>query len=202
MLDYPAGIDLSSAALRRVAHLIAAHRRTIASRWRRLRAGRQALLVLAHLRCEDTHARPAARFRNGIATVHRYVHETVDPLAMQAPTPNDAVETARAKAYVILDATLPPIDRITANHPLSQAGLLSESGKLEQAQGRFSDRRCGGRRHRRVSAGMALIWSGRSFDRMMPGGLRGLSQWMRRVGVAMRSTLKSWRVSGMSSSIT
>ena len=121
MLVHPAGIDPSSATLRRVAHLITAHRRTIASRWRRLRPGRQALLVLAHLRCGDTYARPAAGSRIGITAVYRYVRETVDPLAVQAPTPNDAVETARAKAYVILDATLPPIDRIAADRPITPA---------------------------------------------------------------------------------
>ena len=69
MLVYPAGIDLSSSALRRVADLIAAHRRAIGSRWRRLAPGRQAPLVLAHLRCGDTYARLAAGFKVGIATV-------------------------------------------------------------------------------------------------------------------------------------
>ncbi len=69
MLVYLAGIDLSSSTLRRVANLIAAHRRVIGSRWRRLAPGRQALLVLGHLRCGDTYARLAAGSRIGIATV-------------------------------------------------------------------------------------------------------------------------------------
>ena len=84
MLVYPAGIDLSSFTLRHVARLVARHRRAIGSRWRRLVPGRQALLVLAHLRCGDTYARLAAGFRIGIATVYRYIRETVDLLAALA----------------------------------------------------------------------------------------------------------------------
>ena len=117
MLVYPAGIDLSSSTLRRVARLVARHRRSIGSRWRRLAPGRQALLVLAHLRRGDTYAQLAAGFRIGVATVYRYIRETVDLLAALAPTLTDAVETARAKAYVILDGTLLPIDRIAADRP-------------------------------------------------------------------------------------
>ena len=117
MLVYPAGIDLSSSTLRRVARLISQHRRAIASRWRRLAPGRQALLVLAHLRCGDTYAQLAAGFRIGIATVYRYVRETVDLLARLAPTLPEAVDVARAKAFVILDGTLLPIDRIAADRP-------------------------------------------------------------------------------------
>ena len=98
MLVYLAGIDLSSSTLRRVANLIAAHRRAIGSRWRRLAPGRQALLVLAHLRCGDTYARLAAGFRIGVATVYRYIRETVDLLAALAPTLRDAVEICRANA--------------------------------------------------------------------------------------------------------
>lgn len=50
----------------------------IGSRWRRLTCGRQALLVLAHLRCGDTYAPLAAGFRIGIATAYRYIREAVD----------------------------------------------------------------------------------------------------------------------------
>ncbi len=117
MLVYLAGIDLSSSALRRVARLISVHGREIGSRWRRLVPGRQALLVLAHLRCGDTYARPAAGFRIGIATVYRYIRETVDLLAALAPTLREAVEVARAKAYVILDGTMLAIGRIAADRP-------------------------------------------------------------------------------------
>src|SRR5215217_3198741 len=53
----------------------------IGSRWRKLTCTRQALLVLAHLRCGDTYARLAARFGVGVATVYRYVTELVDLFA-------------------------------------------------------------------------------------------------------------------------
>lgn len=54
MLVHPSGIDLSSRTLQHLSGLLAGHRRRIGSRWRRLTCGRQALLVLAHLRCGDT----------------------------------------------------------------------------------------------------------------------------------------------------
>lgn len=117
MLAYPSAIDLSSRTLQRLAGLLVGHRRRIGSRWRRLTCGRQALLVLAHLRCGDTYARLAAGFHIGIATVYRYIHEAVDLLASLAPTLEQAMETVRRKAYVILDGTLLPIDRIAADRP-------------------------------------------------------------------------------------
>ena len=73
--------------------------------------------MLAHLRRGDTYAQLAAGFRIGVATVYRYIRETVDLLAALAPTLRDAVEVARAKAFVILDGTLLPIDRIAADRP-------------------------------------------------------------------------------------
>lgn len=115
MLVYPSGIDLSSRALQHLAGLLAGHRRQIGSRWRRLTCGRQALLVLAHLRCGDTYARLAAGFRVGIATVYRYIREAVDLMAALAPTLEQAMTAVRKKAYVILDGTVLPIDRIAAD---------------------------------------------------------------------------------------
>ncbi|ROQ60175.1 DDE superfamily endonuclease [Streptomyces sp. 840.1] len=117
MLVYPSGIDLSSRALQHLSSLLAGHRRRIGSRWRRLNCGRQALLVLAHLRCGDTYARLAAGFRVGIATVYRYIREAVDLLAALAPTLEQAMTAVRKKAYVILDGTVLPIDRIAADRP-------------------------------------------------------------------------------------
>lgn len=87
-------------------------RRRIGSRWRRLSVGRQALLVLAHLRNGATYAQLAAGFEIGTSTVYRYISEAVDLLAALAPTLDQAVRTASTKAYVLLDGTLLPIDRI------------------------------------------------------------------------------------------
>ncbi|CAM5625024.1 hypothetical protein Sdia_34770 [Streptomyces diastaticus subsp. diastaticus] len=54
MLVYPSGVDVSSSALRFLTQQLRRHRRAIGSRWRRLTAGRQALLTLAHLRMGHT----------------------------------------------------------------------------------------------------------------------------------------------------
>jgi hypothetical protein len=117
VLVYPVGIDLSSSALRFLSGLLVARRRERGTRWRRLPAHRQALLVLAHLRCGHTYAQLAAGFGVGTATVYRYVTEAVDLLAALAPDLAAAVRTAARKAFVILDGTVLPIDRIAADRP-------------------------------------------------------------------------------------
>ncbi|MGW3956178.1 transposase family protein [Streptomyces sp. NPDC004752] len=117
MLVYPSGIDLSSSALRFLSRLLTARRREPGTRWRRLPADRQALLVLAHLRCGHTYAQPAAGFGVGTSTVHRYVAEAVEILAALAPGLATAVRAAARKAFVIPDGTLLPIDRIAADRP-------------------------------------------------------------------------------------
>ncbi|WP_328923304.1 transposase family protein [Streptomyces sp. NBC_00190] len=117
MLVYPSSIDLSSRTLRHLTERLAVRQREIGTRWRRLPAGRQALLALAYLRCGDTYAELAAGFGTGIATAYRYVREAIEVLAALAPTLAKAMETARTKAFVILDGTLLPIDRIAADTP-------------------------------------------------------------------------------------
>ncbi|WP_445529841.1 transposase family protein [Streptomyces cyslabdanicus] len=62
MLVYPSAIDLSSAHLRLLTRRLTERRRQVGTRSRRLPASRQALLVLAHLRCGDTYTRVAAPF--------------------------------------------------------------------------------------------------------------------------------------------
>ncbi|MFE1378113.1 transposase family protein [Streptomyces sp. NPDC058740] len=117
MLVYPSGIDVSSSALRHLTQQLLRHRRTIGSRWRRLSAGRQALLTLAHLRIGHTYAQLEAGFNIGTTTAYRYVIEAVELLAALAPSLADAVRIASAKAYLILDGTLLPTDRIAADRP-------------------------------------------------------------------------------------
>jgi len=117
VLVYPSGIDVSSSALRLLTQLLRRRRREIGSRWRRLSVGRQALLTLAHLRMGHTYAQLAAGFGVGTTTAYRYVTEAVELLAAFAPSLADAVRTASAKAFVILDGTLLPIDRIAADRP-------------------------------------------------------------------------------------
>jgi hypothetical protein len=117
LLTYPASIPLSTRSLAHLTTVITAHRRAIGSRWRKLPAGRQALLVLAHLRNGDTLVRLAAGFGIGVATVWRYVREAVDLLAAAADTLEQVMGRVVALAYAILDGTLVPIDRVAADRP-------------------------------------------------------------------------------------
>ncbi|MER5431188.1 transposase family protein [Streptomyces sp. NPDC002588] len=117
MIVYSSSMDLSSRTLRFLTGQLAARRKEIGTRWRRLPASRQALLALAHLRCGDTYAQLAAGFGIGIATAFRYIGEAIEVLSAIAPTLTEAMEVIRAKAFVILDGTLLPIDRIAADTP-------------------------------------------------------------------------------------
>jgi hypothetical protein len=72
-VTYPGTISLSTAHLTHLSDLLRGHRSRIGSRWRKLTAGQQALLALAHLRNGDTYARLAAGFSVGLATVYRYL---------------------------------------------------------------------------------------------------------------------------------
>lgn len=113
MLFYRAALDLSPRTRDFVADLIRGHRRRIGSRWRVLPPGRQALLVLVHLRRNETFAALAAAFGVGVATAHRYVTEVVDLLAELAPDLRAALQIAQRKAYVIVDGTLAGTDRLS-----------------------------------------------------------------------------------------
>jgi DDE superfamily endonuclease len=115
MLSYPSAITLSTRSLTHLAELIRTHRSRVGSRWRRLDPGRQALLVLAHLRNGDTYARLAAGFGIGIATCWRYIREAVDLLAATAPGLTRAIARIRQLVYVILDGTLISIDRLSGS---------------------------------------------------------------------------------------
>jgi Helix-turn-helix of DDE superfamily endonuclease len=87
-----------------LADLLRQNRTDLRTRWRRLEPGRQALLVLAHLRKGETYADLAWGFGVGTTTVYRYLREALDLLAAMAPTLAQAIEVAGRKAYVILDA--------------------------------------------------------------------------------------------------
>jgi hypothetical protein len=113
-VTYPGTIPLSRAHLTHLAGLLRTHRKQMGSRWRRLDPGRQALLVLAHLRNGDTSARLAAGFAIGVTTVWRYIREAVDLLAQQAPTLTAALWRLAHNGHAlgILDGTVVPIDRV------------------------------------------------------------------------------------------
>jgi hypothetical protein len=110
---------LSRKTLNYAAGIIRRHRKAIGSRWRKLNPGQQALLVLACLRKGETFAELAAGFGIGVTTAWRYVNETVALLAARAPKLRTAVRDAAnaGYAYVVLDGTLIPIDRVAADRP-------------------------------------------------------------------------------------
>jgi hypothetical protein len=99
------------------------------SGWRKLNPGQQALLVLAYLRMGETFAELAAGFGVGTTTAWRYVSETTALLAAWAPKLRTAVRDAvkAGWAYVVLDGTLIPVDRVAADRP-SCSGKQKEHG--------------------------------------------------------------------------
>ena len=110
MLSYPSGMTVSSRGARHAVRW--AHRNQRATRWRKLTAGRQALLVVAYLRKGETYADLACGFQVGTSTVYRYIREALELLAAMAPTLAQAIKVASRKAFVILDGTLLRIDRV------------------------------------------------------------------------------------------
>ena len=112
MLSYPSGMTVSSRALGVLADALRSHRNERRTRWRKLPAGRQALLVVAYLRKGETYADLACGFEIGTSTVYRYIREALDLLAAMAPTLEQALDVARRKAFVIIDGTLLRIDRV------------------------------------------------------------------------------------------
>lgn len=119
MLFYRAALPLSHQSLTCTGGVIRRHRPQIGSCWRKLNAGQQALLVLAHLRKGETYADVAAGFGVGTATAWRYVTQTVALLAARPPKLRRALAKARqaGHACVVIDGTLIPIDRVAAGRP-------------------------------------------------------------------------------------
>lgn len=78
LLTYPAVIPVSTAALTHLSGLLRTAHRERGVRWRRLEAGEQAQLVLAHRRNGDTYQRLAAGFGIGVATVYCCLREAIN----------------------------------------------------------------------------------------------------------------------------
>lgn len=119
MLFYRAALRLSHQTLRYVSGLIRRHPRQRCSAWRRLTCGQQALMVLVYLRRGESFAEVGAGFGVSTSTAWRYVTDTVDLLAERAPKLRAALRVARGHgmAFVVLDGTLIPIDRVAADRP-------------------------------------------------------------------------------------
>ncbi|WP_240508890.1 transposase family protein [Streptomyces agglomeratus] len=203
MLVYPSGVDVSSSALRFLTARLREHRRVLGTRWRRLSAGRQALLTLVYLRNGQPYAQLAAGFGIGTTTVYRYVTEAVGLLAVLAPTLAEAMRAASMKAYLILDGTLLPIDRIAADRPIlgvrprtrqefEAPAQRSGSGRVRVAVGGGSRRRsrsrpegggragrpCGCRRRERGEPSGSLA----NKDVIGSGDVASYEAWQRRCG--------------------
>ena len=75
--------------------------------------------MLAYLRKGETYAELAAGSGVGTATAWRYVTETVALLAARSPKLRQALAGAKeaGHAYVVIDGTLIPIDRVAADRP-------------------------------------------------------------------------------------
>lgn len=95
------------------------HRRAIGSPWRRLNPGRQALLVLVHLRKGETLAEAAAGFGVGATTAWRYIREAITLLARRSPTLDQALRAAERAGYafIVVGGTLVLIDRVAVDRP-------------------------------------------------------------------------------------
>ena len=81
MPSYPAGMTVSNRALIMLSDALRQNRATLGTHWRRLEAGQQALLVVAHLRKGKTYPDLASGFGIGTTTVFRYIREALDVLA-------------------------------------------------------------------------------------------------------------------------
>ena len=132
MLFYRAVLPLSHATLVYVADVIRRHRRQIGSCWRKLNPGQQALLALADLRNGGTFAELAAGFGISTATTWQYVTEAVRLLAAHAPSLRTAVRAARkAHAFVVIDGTLIPVNRLAADRPFYSGKHLRQGMNLQ-----------------------------------------------------------------------
>ena len=144
MLFYRAALPLSRTTLDYLAGVIRRHRKKIGSCWRKVNPGQQALLVLAHLRNGETFAGLAAGFGVGTTTAWRYVHEAVALLAARAPKLDAVLGTATkaGHAFVAIDGTLIPIDRVAADRPF-YSGKHRKHGMNLQVIASPQGRSCG-----------------------------------------------------------
>ncbi|MFE5947497.1 transposase family protein [Streptomyces sp. NPDC056480] len=117
MVPYRATADVPRELVEHVSWLICARRCERRPRWRKLGCFRQALLVLVHLRKNET--LPALAVGSGVsaATAWRYASEPPDVLAAWAPGLHEALTGLGEGDHVIVDGTLIPIDRIAADEP-------------------------------------------------------------------------------------
>ena len=106
-----AGLTVSNLFLRMLAEALRRRHRELGTTWRRLDPGRQAMLVLAHLRKGETCRDLAVGFAVGTTTVYRRLREGARRARRAGPTLDQAFTVAAMKVFVTLDGTLLRIDR-------------------------------------------------------------------------------------------
>lgn len=120
-MPHPARLDVPAPTLRAVTGWVAAARRGPGARPRRRAATacRQVVLVLRWLRHRADAGCLAADAGVWIATAYRYLHQGLDVIADRAPTLEEVLERAHADglAYLCLDGTLVPTDRVAGATP-------------------------------------------------------------------------------------
>jgi hypothetical protein len=109
-------LDVPHELVEHVSWLIYARRRELGTRRRKPGCFQQVLLVLAHLRKNETLAQVGAGFGVSEATAWRYVDETIEVLAAWAPSLHEAL-TGLGEGDVVVDGTLIPTDRVAADEP-------------------------------------------------------------------------------------
>lgn len=120
---YRAAVDVSRSTLNYLAGVIRRHRKAIGSAWRLLNPGRQALLVLVHLRKGETFTQLGAGFEISTSTAWRYVQEAVGLLSARSPKLAAALRKAKEEGLhlLVLDGTLIVCDRVRADRPYYSA---------------------------------------------------------------------------------
>ena len=120
MLFYRAALPLSRQTLTFVSGLVRAHRREIGLAVAEAQPGQQALLVLVYLRKGETVRRGRRRVRGldrDLLAVRQRNRRTAGRAGAEAAGRAAEGEARRAMAYVVIDGTLIPIDRIAADRP-------------------------------------------------------------------------------------
>src|SRR6184192_3749308 len=143
-ISYRSALPVSAATIGWLAGLITAHRARIASRWRKVTAGQQAVLVLAMLRKDERLLDLAGPNGVSASTLRRYLLEVIGMLAGHAPRLNRVLRrlSARGQVVVLADGTLIRTRRRTGTqnrrhysgkhklHGLNVLGLTDEEGRL------------------------------------------------------------------------
>lgn len=86
VLVCPSGAEVSTSTLRYLSACLRTNLGERGTRWRRLPAGWQTLLVLAHLRSGHAYAGSQPGIGIDTTTVYRYITGDVEALASRAPT--------------------------------------------------------------------------------------------------------------------